>query len=639
MSKSNYLIIGTAGHIDHGKTALVKALTGVDTDRHKEEKERGISIDVGFAPLLLPDGRTVGIVDVPGHERFIKNMLAGAAGIDMMLLVIDVNEGMMPQTREHLQILQLLDVNKGIVVLTKTDTVDEEWLDMVREEVKEELKGTVLADAPILAVSSVTGKGLEQLKRTIARLAEEIVPRDVQSPLRMPIDRVFSLSGFGTIVTGTLLAGSISLGETVELLPAGKRARVRSIQVHGQAVERAVAGQRTALNLAGVEKKDIRRGDVVVPPGVCQPTTLIAARLRVLDDAFRSVRNRQHLRFYIGTAEGIARVNILDRDEIIPGEDALVQLELEEPLVCEARDRFIIRSLSPMFTLGGGTVIDPHPRRLYRRKRPSILQQLVEKEQGGPERQVLEALAAEPGLREEELIARVHSTPPQLQKWLERLLQQKLIIPLPEGQGFVRKEDLERLLAEIEEKMRSHFTKNRYARYAGKAQLQSQLRERLRPQVFHALLRYGEEQGLFELEGERVTLKGYEVHLSLRERKLAERLRERFQQAMFQPPSLSQLLDEEKEMERWLAPLLYYLTERGELIQVGEDLYFSREAVDKARSWARELATHGDLTVAQLRDRLQTSRKYTLALLEYFDRKKWTRREGDYRVWIAGEMG
>ncbi|GIM45289.1 selenocysteine-specific translation elongation factor [Collibacillus ludicampi] len=635
MSKSDFFIVGTAGHIDHGKTALVKALTGKDTDIHKEEKERGISIDVGFAPLLLPDGRRIGIVDVPGHERFIKNMLAGAGGIDLILLVIAANEGVMPQTREHLHILEMLNVQKGIVVLTKIDTVDTEWLQMVTEEVREELKGSILKDAPLIPVSSHTGEGIERLRETIADMARVVVTREVTAPLRLPIDRIFSVPGFGTVVTGTIVAGRVSVGEHVELLPSGEKARVRSIQVHGDNVDSAVAGQRTALNLVGVERAGIHRGEVVVAPSIYKPTELIDARLRLLTDAPRGVTNRMRIRFYMGTSEAMARVIILDRDEIAPGEDALVQIELESPVVCEAKDRFIIRTYSPMMTLGGGMVIDPHPVRLYRRKRTSILEELAEKEKGGPHARIAAILQAEPGLTLQEIAARIKATPEQTQVWLQELAKRAVIEELPGTKGFIEREEKQRLFDEIEEKIRAQYAKSKYNMYVGKAQILSQLRTKIKPKIYDALIALGEKEGRFEIKADRIRLSGYQVPLSLAEKSLIERLRTTFLEHGFQPPSLLTLADQFKGKDQVVQGLLSYMKEREELIEIEEGIFFAKETIERAKEIVKTLADRGELTVAVFRDHVGTSRKFALALLEYFDRMKWTRREGEKRLWIA----
>ena len=380
MNNSNrYHIVGTAGHVDHGKTELINALTGIQTDRLKEEKERGISIELGFAPLCLNDGSRVGIVDVPGHERFIHNMLAGIGGIDLVLLVVDANEGVMPQTREHLQILELLQIQRGILVLTKCDLVEEAWADIVEEEVRETLEGTFLANAPCCRVSAIRGDGIAELKTIIENVLKELPPREEDGPTRLPIDRHFTMSGFGTVVTGTLLSGSITIGENVEALPPGEIVRVREIQVHGEKSEIARAGQRVALNLVGLERTELQRGTVIATPGFFHQTSRFDARLNLLKEAPRPLKFRDPVHLHMGTAKVTAKVVLLDREQMNPGDSALIQIVLDSPLVAHRQDRFIIRSYSPMTTIGGGVIIDPTPAK-HRRHRKDVMQGLKDLE-------------------------------------------------------------------------------------------------------------------------------------------------------------------------------------------------------------------------------------------------------------------
>ncbi|MDO9574227.1 MAG: selenocysteine-specific translation elongation factor, partial [Candidatus Contubernalis sp.] len=385
------IIIGTAGHVDHGKTMLIKALTGEDTDRLREEKERGISIELGFAPFRLPSGRIAGVIDVPGHERFIHNMLAGISGIDLVLLVVDASEGVMPQTREHLGILQLLKIKKGIVVITKIDLVEEEWLDLVQEEIKEELQGTFLENALIHRVSVVKEEGIEELKVLLDKLVEEVPSKKQNAPLRMPVDRIFSVSGFGTVITGTLLSGAISTGEIVEILPHKIEARVRQIQVFEKPVEKAFAGQRVALNLAGIEKARIERGDVIAGPGFFKAKKLIDARINLLSVLKKPISNLTPVHFYLAAKRLVARVLLLEKEELAPGESSLVQCILDKPVVAHSGDHFIIRSYSPMTTIGGGVVLDGQPVR-HKRFRQEVINRLNILEEGDPAELILQVL-------------------------------------------------------------------------------------------------------------------------------------------------------------------------------------------------------------------------------------------------------
>lgn len=376
-----HVVIGTAGHIDHGKTALIRALTGRETDTLKEEKERGISINLGFTFFNLPSGKKAGIIDVPGHEKFIKNMLAGVSGIDLVLMVIAADEGVMPQTREHFEILQLLNVNKGIIVVTKIDLVDEEWLDMVLEDIKKEFKGTFLENAPICKVSSKTKIGLDSLAKEIDRLTEDVSCKDVRGHFRLPVDRVFSISGFGTVVTGTVISGSIREGEQVQIYPSKVLSKVRGIQINDKQVKRAEAGERCGINLANVKTSNIDRGDVISLENLMEPSLMIDCKLHYLKSAPKPLKNRQRVRIYHGTSEIICRVVILDKKEVNPGEDSYVQFRLEKQLTSQRKDRFVIRSYSPMSTIGGGIIIEPSAKKA-KRFNEEYIEELRIKEKG-----------------------------------------------------------------------------------------------------------------------------------------------------------------------------------------------------------------------------------------------------------------
>ncbi|HHY92195.1 MAG TPA: selenocysteine-specific translation elongation factor, partial [Firmicutes bacterium] len=378
-----HIIIGTAGHVDHGKTTLIQALTGHNTDRLKEEQERGISIELGFAPFDLPSGRRAGVVDVPGHERFIRHMLAGVGGFDLVLLVVAADEGVMPQTREHLDILQLLGVRSGLIVLTKVDLVDAEWLALVKEEVRAAVQGTFLAEAPMYAVSAVTGQGIPELITAIDQATEAVSERDHTGPFRLPVDRVFTIAGFGTVVTGTLLSGTVKPGDRAMVYPAERPTRIRQVEVHGAKVETAYAGQRVALNLAGLSREEVERGAVVATPASLTPSTQVDVRLLLLGRAPRPLKQRERIRFHTGTAEILGRVHLLEVEELAPGESALVQLRLEGPVAVRRGDRFVIRSYSPATTIGGGRVLEPAAPRRHRFD-PAVLAELRQKEAGDP---------------------------------------------------------------------------------------------------------------------------------------------------------------------------------------------------------------------------------------------------------------
>ena len=376
------IIIGTAGHIDHGKTTLIKALTGRNTDRWEEEQRRGITIDLGFTYFDLPGGDRAGIIDVPGHEKFINNMVAGVVGMDLVLLVIAADEGIMPQTREHMDILHLLGIEKSIIVLNKCDIVDEDWLELVEEEIKDELAGTFLEQAPVMKVSAATGQGLDELIKKIQELTvDAVVQKDISTIPRLPIDRAFSLSGFGTIITGTLLSGTISKEDTLEMYPIGKECKIRSIQVHGEDKEKCYAGQRVAINLSNVKKKEIERGCVLAPKNSMKNTDLLDVKLNELDSSMRVLTNHTRLHFFTGTSEILCRAVLLDKEEIGPGESGYVQLRLEEEIAVRRGDKFVVRFYSPMETIGGGVVLEPNPK-VKRRFQEAVIEELKRKESG-----------------------------------------------------------------------------------------------------------------------------------------------------------------------------------------------------------------------------------------------------------------
>ncbi|HEU4964130.1 MAG TPA: selenocysteine-specific translation elongation factor, partial [Bacilli bacterium] len=561
-----YIILGTAGHIDHGKTTLVKALTGKDTDAHKEEKERGITIDIGFAPFTLPDGRRVGVIDVPGHERFIKNMLAGAGGIDLILLVIDANEGIMPQTAEHLHILEMLHVQKGIIVLTKIDTVEDEWLELVEEEVRSGLADTFLADAPLVKVAAAKGVGIEGLREEIARMADEVVPREVTAPLRLPVDRIFSVPGFGSVVTGTIFTGRVKVGDAVDVLPAGKEARVRSIQVHGEAVEQAQAGQRAALNIAGVERAELDRGMVVAQPDLYRATEMIDVRMHLMPDAPRTLTNRMRIRFYIGASEVMGRVSILEGNELLPGDNGLVQIRLEAPIVCEAGDRFIIRTYSPMLTIGGGQVIDPYPTREHRRRRDYVLEELRVREQGGPEQLLLQALVDEPGLTVQGIAHQIKATEEVVRDLLPEMLDSGQVVQV--GNGYVGGDWLSDQLDLVEEKMRAHFAKEKYHVAVPKAQVVSQLGAAIKSKLFDQLLQTDAAKARLEVRRDKLLLRGYEVPFTMREKELLQAIDRLYREGGVMPPGVEEVRQQTNALEKTLHGLLYYLKERGDLHEV-----------------------------------------------------------------------
>jgi selenocysteine-specific elongation factor len=629
MTEPRYHIIGTAGHVDHGKTALIARLTGVDTDRLREEKERGISIDLGFAPLSLPDGTVAGVVDVPGHERFIHNMLAGIGGIDLVLLVVDVNEGVMPQTREHLQILKLLCIPRGILVLTKCDLAEPDWLDIVEEEIREEVAGTFLGEAPVCRVSAVTGSGIPELLATILAILHDLPPRDEDGPARLPIDRHFTISGFGTVVTGTLLSGRIRAGDTVEVIPPGETARVREVQVHGRKAEMARAGQRVALNLAGFERTDLERGAVVATPGFFTRTSRFDARVILLKEAARPLKFRDPVHLHLGTARATAKVVLLDRDKLAPGESVLTQIQLDQPLVAHRQDRFILRSYSPMTTIGGGQVIDPAPPR-HRRFRPEVIRAMGELESG--ERPFLlqklqeltcariKELEVSSGLSRERVAGHLETLAAAGQarrlgdQWLTAATAQHWERLLVEAVANCHRD--QPLLPGL-----PHATLKRVL--PGKAA----------PKAFEELLATLVSRGELEQRGEHVARPGFVPQPSAVQQQLIDTILQLYRRAGVQANNRNEMLGALAVPADSVEACLAYLFGRGDLVRLSDEMIFHRDAYNVALTALGEyFAARPTLTLAEFRDRLGSARKQTQALLEHFDAHKYTMRRGDERV-------
>lgn len=639
MSNPGNLIIGTAGHVDHGKTALIKALTGIDTDRLKIEKERGISIELGYAFCRLPSGRRAGIVDVPGHERFIKNMLAGVGGIDLVLLVIAADEGIMPQTREHVDIIELLQIRQGVVALTKVDLVDEEFLELVREEVRDFLQTTSLKNAPVVEVSAVTGKGLPELLEALDQVAARAQTKPTAGPVRLPIDRAFTIAGFGTVVTGTLWSGVIRTNDVLEILPPGLPARVRSLQVHGEKVAEARAGQRVAVNIPGIEVTEAGRGNVLVEKGAFQPAARLDVKLSLLKDAPKALRQRSRVRFYLGTAEILGRVLFFNREELAPGETAYAQLLLEEPAVAARGDRFILRSFSPMRTIGGGAIIDPAAGK-HKRGREEVIAALAAREKGDPGELVTTALKkAKNKLLTREDLKAAGINREDLDDALSGLVAAEQVLPIKIDQEeyFVSAEIFLRWGEELKNLLADYHREHPLREGLPREELRSRLFPALTSRQLQALLEVMDERGIIKLFAQTVALPGFSPHLNDRQQEALARLEQEYKKAGRQPPRWSDaaapvLPDAEEAQE-----LLQYCLRRGILVKVADDLYFHAGAVEEAKKLLFDyLAEKGEITVGEARDVWQTSRKYALPLLEYFDRNKVTKRIGDKRVMKQG---
>lgn len=630
-SDAKHLIVGTAGHVDHGKTTLIQALTGTNTDRLKEEQERGLTIDLGFASLKLPSGRTVGIVDVPGHERFLKNMLAGASGVDIALLVVAADEGVMPQTKEHIDILQLLESKQGVVALTKSDTVEEDWLEVVEEDLREYLADTFLSRAKIVRVSGVTGLGLDELTQEIDQLAEAAEQRPIEGPFRLPIDRVFTMTGFGTVVTGTLVSGTLKLADPVRILPKGIETRVRGIQVHGKKEEIAQAGSRVAVNLAGVEVAEIERGDVLLPPGYLGASTVLDVSVTVLDDSPRPLSTRTRVRLHLGTAEVLGRATILGAREVPPGKKGFVQLRLESPVVAARGDRFVLRFYSPMKVLGGGIVLDPSAAR-HRTSEKNVIERLERKLKGDPIDIIEDTLAIrETGLPAEE-ITRITTLPAdEVKSALDELTSARRV--LKSGNRFLHRGTCESVTARAKSILGAYFEANPMKSGMPKEEFRRNLGAAMDAKGFQTLLAVMSEAGEVEVLEAAVNLPGHIPTLGEKEQRLADSIETAYREAGANPPLVSDLERRHGAIAKDITALLL---QKGELVKIEVDLLFHKEVIGSAENVLRDyLAKRGQMTVAEFRDLIGSSRKYVVPLLEYFDKKRVTRRVGDVRV-LAG---
>ncbi|MFI5267117.1 MAG: selenocysteine-specific translation elongation factor [Chloroflexota bacterium] len=612
--------VGTAGHVDHGKSTLVKALTGIDPDRLPEEKEREMTIDLGFAHLKLPDGQQVSIVDVPGHERFIKNMLAGVGGIDLALLVIAADEGVMPQTREHLAILDLLRVEHGIVALTKRDLVEPDWLELVTDEVGETLKGTALEGAPILPVSSVSGEGLPELLATMVDRLKGVPERIDRGQPRLPIDRVFTLTGFGTVVTGTLLDGSLRLGEDVEILPRRKRSRIRGLQTHNRKVELAPPGGRTAVNLAGLTLDDVRRGDVVAHPGQLKPTRALDVKLRLIPDALRGLENNDEVDLFAGAAEALARVTLLEGKVLRPGEEGWVRLRLREPLALAKGDKFILRLPSPSATIGGGEVADTAPR-LQHRFRAQSLDWLRSLEAGSPDQILLQALAGDQPVERAAALKKSGLPSEQAQESLDRLLESDQAVAL--DTHLIATGAWQTMTARVQRDVAGYHHRFPLRPGIPKEELKNRLGLTLK--LFNAALAEWTGSGELQDRGAFVAGAGFEIEFGPELKGKLDAAMAAMRQKPYSPPSEGELGLTSEE--------LAVLLGQGQLTRVSDSVVFESGAYQRMLDGTVDhIRKHGTLTLAEFRDLFDTSRKYAQAFLEHLDERKITRRTGDERV-------
>lgn len=631
------VIVGTAGHIDHGKSALVEALTGTHPDRLEEEKRRGITIDLGFAFLDLGDAR-LGFVDVPGHERFVKNMLAGAGGFDLVLLVIAADEGIKPQTREHFDICRLLGIPRGLTVITKSDVADNDGVDLVRLEAEEFLRGSFLEGAPIVAVSARTGAGLEELRSELLRVAEAVPPKNASRHFRLPIDRVFAMKGFGAVVTGTLVSGSVKPEDEAELFPLRKRVRVRGVQSGGKAAERAVAGQRTALNLAGVELNDLRRGMTLAAPGVFEETRRIDARVTLLESA-RPLKSHARVHFHQGTAECVAEVALLNRVQLEPGESCYAQLQFPTAALLLPGDRFIMRQFSPVVTIGGGAVLNNRATR-QGRKDPRLATLLKAMERGNREEVLAALCTGEPaGLTQRQIVARTGWLPQEVQETAQKLEGAgtvRVLSGTPEsGSVVVAAEELRARAQAVRVEVEKSHAANPLAPGISKEELRERVTRRGEEgAVFRAALEELVAARELVQAGDVVKRAGREIELTPEEARAKEQIEQAFAQAGLTAPPVKEVLAKLAVDGKRAQKILLILLRERVLLKVTEDLIFHQTAIERLRGKLAEYKKkNGErLPIAAFKELSGVSRKYAIPLLEYLDRERVTRRVGDARV-------
>ena len=628
-----HIIIGTAGHIDHGKTTLIKALTGRNTDRWEEEQRRGITIDLGFTYFDLPCGDRVGIIDVPGHERFINNMVAGVVGMDLVMLVVAADEGIMPQTREHMDILGLLGIEKSILVINKCDLVDEEWLELVEEEIKEELEGTFLEHAPVVKISAATGQGIPELISTIEELtADDVTEKDTQTIPRLPIDRAFSISGFGTIITGTLLSGTIAKDTSLMMYPIGKECKIRSIQVHGQDVDKCYAGQRVAINLSNVKKSELKRGCVLAPPNSMKNTMMLDVKMNVLPSSMRILTNHSRLHLFTGTSEILCRAILLDQEELGPGESGYVQLRLEEEIAVRRGDKFVVRFYSPMETIGGGMILEPNPEKKKRFQEDAI-EELKQKESGSSA-DVIALHAKQHGdtmVTLQELAKLTALSIEEVTEDVEELKAEGTVYT------FAMKKDIyvwhrsdeaagtEKILGTLAE----YHKKYPYRPGMKKAEIHMTFFKKIKQNVFDLYIDMLAEQETVRRHQEFLSLPTFEIQKDATYQKAEKIICDTFQQAAYDFAKFSEI--DFKGIDRGTADdIIMGMVERQEVVKLAEDMYTLSAFVENAKEKIIERLKEngGVITIAEVRDMFGTSRKSAKPLLEYMDSIKVTKKTG-----------
>ena len=631
------VIVGTAGHVDHGKTCLIKALTGIDADRLKEEKQRGITIELGFADMQAPDGTDIGIIDVPGHEKFIRNMLAGIGGIDLVLLVVAADEGVMPQTVEHLDIMKLLNIRRGILVITKADlAADGDWLDMVESDVREAVKGSFLENAPCVRVSSQTGQGIEELKALIFEEVAKTAEKNCNPALlRIPMDRVFTIQGFGTVITGTLTQGMIRTGDEVTVYPEGIDAKVRNLQVHGKMVDAAYAGQRTAVNLTGVRKEDIARGNVLAAKNSLTPASMIDVRLQVLSDSKRTVLNGSRLHLHYGSAQALCKAVLLDRDALNPGESCYAQLRTEEPVVVKQGDPFVVRYYSPVETVGGGVVLNANAPK-HKRGDEAVLKALAIRESGDDAAQMEQVLRDEsktfPGA--EKLAKQLGLSESEAEKQLKTLAAQGKAVLLADN-TYVHQDYVNYIKETSFAILEAYYAKNPLLAAMPREELRSKLGGQVRvtdAKRLDLILQYLGGTGALTLTPATAGKQGYAVNFTKAQLRLMDEIAKIYKDAGCESPDPDEVFAGRKDKEE-CKRLIAAMCADGRLTRVQNKFCLDSAFLQQTVAWIREkIETDGSVTLAELRDHLDTSRKYALMILEYCDNAKITRLQDDRRI-------
>ncbi len=628
------IILGTAGHIDHGKTSLIKAITGTDTDRLKEEKERGITIELGFASLDLPGGRHLGIVDVPGHEKFVKNMVAGATGIDIVVMVIAADEGVMPQTREHMEICTLLGIQHGLIAMTKTDMVEEEWLELALEDIREFSQATFLEDSPILPVSSLTGEGIPELLATLDEIAGSIPLRPPSSLFRLPIDRVFTMKGFGTVITGTLVSGKISVGQTIMVYPTGITSKVRGIQVHNQSAESAEAGMRTAINFQGLDKAAVQRGEVLSTPDALIASYMVDVSFHYLASNKKPLKNRTLVRFHTGTSEEMGYLVLLDREELPPGQTVVAQLRLDSPVAIVKDDRFVVRSYSPIRTIGGGQVINPIPQK-HKRLRQDIVEGLQHLADDDSEAIISQHVqqAGYGGVSLSHLKIMTNLTDKQLDTALQHLLSRKTITQTDkENRIFHHQSTFDKLIQETVEYLGRYHNDNPLKAGMPKEELKSKFPRLSDPKVFNLILNQMIKGGQIAQEDNTVRLSDHRVSLGADQADIRKKILNIYRKGGLQPPYSREVPKMLGVDPNHTKDVLMLLVEEGQIVRTKDDLYFHANAITELQTRLVDfLKSNEEITTPRFKEMTGVSRKYVIPLIEYFDASKVTLRVGDSR--------